>query len=316
MVKISLPSFRPSVGSLGFLSDIPNLNIGSIRVSSTNSLDVSKSLPDLPDSVFENLKTTLRTSPDPQATLRNTLSGRNLTPKQFAELQALRVNLPPASRADASKAGGVPYDQTAKTASRDTDLADPSNLKAGNKWAPVKYTVAGAVVLAGVIVTAKMISNALAGLKNNGKTFTIISLSNKDSSGNVILCKFKEAMNPNGVCPGDTLLFADTGTFLDGATYTVTIKRRSNFECEFEAEQRLAAEVKNKGTFVYHTTFSNQMDDQTTPPNPFDWLNNLFGGFGESLGAAALPVSIASGVCCALLCLFIIFMFVRRLTSP
>jgi hypothetical protein len=140
----------------------------------------------------------------------------------------------------------------------------------------------GAAVLGiGTYVTVRMMRDANEGAANDGKTYTIAEL--KNASTSTILCTFSPTIEPNGVVVGDSITFAGTGTVLDTKTYTITAEKTAHNEVEFTTTDRLAAPVKDLGTFVLHTSLENHMDHEAANaiPNPFDMLRDFFDGFGE-----------------------------------
>lgn len=293
--------------SLGF--KLPTLNVGDAAKSLPSNLRFGDAMPDVD---FGNLLKTLRGTTTKEG-LDNALSGLRgtISDAQYQKLLRTRTNIPAASADDAAKAGG----KTADNATRNSPDYDPANVKAGSKWSPMKLAAGGLVAAAAVVVTGKMLSKAKQGADNDGKEYTITSLTNNASTGNVILCKFKPSIEPSGIVINDTVTFKDTGTFLDGNMYTITEKRSSRFECMFEAEQRLTAEVKNKGTFILGTSFENHMDDQTTLPNPLAFLGGLGEKLQELFGNLAVPVTIGSGIISCIICLVLIITLINKLSG-
>lgn len=299
-------------GFKNILDGIPGIKVDGTNINSLPTLGTSKPVTNSQlDIIIKNIKN----SPDGGVTYaKNALTDVNLTPNQLGRLRAATVDAPPASSSVAKKAGGEPYDPAGKNASRDS-VTDPP--KSGDKWKPVKYVAGAAVVMTAVVLTVKMINNAKKGADNDGKKYTILSLSNLKNSGNMILCKYTPTIEPNGIVPGDTITFEGTGTFLDGNTYSITEKRSSKGECEFDADDRLKSEVKKKGTFTLHTNFENHLDDEANDTlNPFswlpDWLTNPFGGLTDSLGSVGTFFVISSSICSCILCIIMIIMLFRR----
>lgn len=288
------------------LDGISGLSAGGTGL---NSLRRTGDLRTLDNAEFDAIRKGIRDAPDPAAYARNALTNVNLTPKQLARLQTTRVNAPPASTAAAKNAGGVPYDAASKNASRDSY----DSVKAGDKWKPVKYVAGAAVVLTAVVLTTKMIKNAMKGAENDGKQYNILSLSNQKDTGNMILCKYTPSIEPNGIVAGDTITFEGTGTFLDGNTYSITKKRGAKTECEFEADDRLKEEVKKKGKLTLHTNFENHMDDEVNDTlNPFSGFPNPFQGLMDSLGSVGTFFVIASSISSCILCIVLMIMLLKR----
>jgi len=296
--SITLPKIGGTGGSKLNVIDIPDLNIKIDNVG-------------VPKNIFDNLKINF-SKIQTQAGAKNALEGiPSLTKEQYDTLMRTRTNIPFASADDAAKAGG----KTADNATRNSPDYDPANVKAGSKWSPMKLAAGGLVAAAAVVVTGKMLSKAKQGADNDGKEYTITSLTNNASTGNVILCKFKPSIEPSGIVINDTVTFKDTGTFLDGNMYTITEKRSSHFECMFEAEQRLTAEVKNKGTFILGTSFENHMDDQTTLPNPLAFLGGLGEKLQELFGNLAVRVTIGSGIISCIICLVLMITLISKISG-
>ena len=162
-----LRSLNFRVPKLNLADAIPNLNV---KIS-----DVA-----MPKLEYDTLAKNLRGVYTREGA-RNVIGNRAMTQAQFDQLLRTKTNIPAASADDAAKAGAKP----ASDATRNSPDFDPANVKAGSKWSPVKIIAAGAVATAAVIVTGKMLSKAKQGADNDGKTYTITSLSNKDSSGNI-----------------------------------------------------------------------------------------------------------------------------------
>jgi len=192
--------------------------------------------------------------------------------------------------------------------SREGGLA-PGDVKVGGKWKAAKNVLIGtatvAVVAAAVTVTALMLKKANDGAKNDGKTYNIKLLKNKSTSGNIVTCQFSPSIDPNGVVVGDSITISGTGTSLDGNDYTITTKTASHTTCEFDAGKRLTADVKDKGSFVLHTSFENQMDNQAKDLGSGigGFFSNIFQGlFGGLFGEAANIVGYMLIACCVLAC--------------
>lgn len=198
---------------------------------------------------------------------------------------------------------------TRNTAAEGTDLK--ATTKAGSKWSPVKYVAGIAIAAAAVTVTAFMLKKSIQGAANDGKSYNIISLTNKDSSNTTVICKYTPTVEPSGIVSGDSVTINGTGTFLDGNTYSIVNERKSHGECEFDASQRLTSNVQNKGTITLHTSFENHMDHQANNMNPLAWLGGLGEKLQELLGNLAVPVTIVSGILSCIICIVIIINLVR-----
>ena len=182
------------------------------------------------------------------------------------------------------------------------------SLKPGDVWKPL---VGAAVVGAGIYITATMLAKANKGAQNDGKTYTIKSLKNKSSTGTIVTCQFSPSIEPNGVVVGDSITISGTGTPLDGNDFTITTKTASHSTLEFDAGSRLSADVKDKGSFVLHTSFENQMDNQANNlgSGVGGFFSNLFQGlFGGIFGDLANVAGWGCLICCILImCLAIVF---------
>jgi hypothetical protein len=174
------------------------------------------------------------------------------------------------------------------------------NLTAGNAWKATKVVGGLTVVAAAVYITARMLKKAQDGANNDGKTYQIKSLKNKNSIGNTLVCTFTPAIEPNGVVLKDSITFSGTGTALDTNTYTITNKTTSHSTIEFEGPSRLASEVKNKGSFVLHTNMENQLDNQANEAGAGlgGFLNSLFGGIFGFAGEFAGAFGVGAIICC------------------
>lgn len=183
------------------------------------------------------------------------------------------------------------------------------NLKPGDVWKPL---VALTIVGAAVTITAIMLDKSNKGAQNDGKTYTIKLLKNKGTTGTTVTCQFSPSIEPNGVVVGDSITISGTGTPLDGNDYTISKKTASHSSLEFDAGSRLSADVKNKGSFVLHTSFENQMDNQANNLGSGlgGFFSNLFQGlFGGVFGDSAGIVGIGCIVCSFLIfCLAILLL--------
>jgi hypothetical protein len=174
--------------------------------------------------------------------------------------------------------------------SREAGSGWAKNFTAGNVWKATKITTVLTGVVITVYITAVMLNKAKKGAENDGKTYNITSIKNKDAFGNTITCTFSPAIEPNGVVVQDSITISGTGTALDGNSYTITKKTASHSTLEFDASARLSAEVKNKGSFVLHTSMENQLDNQAnelgTGIGGFfgDLFSGLFSGFAGAAG--------------------------------
>ena len=183
------------------------------------------------------------------------------------------------------------------------------NFTAGNAWKATKVVGGLTVVAIGVTITAVMLKKAADGAKNDGKTYNITSIKNKDTFGNTITCTFSPAIEPNGVVVQDSITISGTGTALDGNSYTITKKTASHSTLEFDASARLSAEVKNKGSFVLHTSMENQLDNQANELGSGlggffgDLLSGLFSGFAGA-GGILMIICIAIVVIMILVAIF------------
>jgi|694.fasta_scaffold01535_41 hypothetical protein len=294
------------LSGLRVLDEVPGLSLDGVGLT---NIPKTGDLRTLDNAGFDKIIQGARNAPDSLAYIKDALTNVNLTPKQLAKLQAARVNVPPASVNVAKNAGGEPYDTAGKNASRDSyDVARP-----GDKWKPVKYVAGAAVVLTAIILTAQMIKDAAKGAGNDGKQYNILSLSNQKDTGNMILCKYTPSIEPNGIVAGDTITFEGTDTFLDGNTYSITKKRGSKTECEFEADDRLKEEVKKKGKITLHTNFENHMDDEANDKfNPFSNFPNPFQGLLDSLGSVGTFFVISSIISSCILCVVLMIMLLKR----
>jgi hypothetical protein len=189
------------------------------------------------------------------------------------------------------------------------------DLKPGDVWKPL---VALTVVGAAVTITALMLDKANQGAQNDGKTYNIKLLKNKGSTGTTVTCQFSPSVDPNGVVVGDSITISGTGTPLDGNDYTITKKTASHSSLEFDAGSRLSADVKDKGSFVLHTSFENQMDNQAKDlgGGVGGFFSNLFQGiFGGVFGDSAGMVGIGCVVCSFLIICIVILLLVSKVTS-
>jgi hypothetical protein len=174
------------------------------------------------------------------------------------------------------------------------------NFTAKNAWKATKVVLGVTLVASAVYITARMLDKAKKGADNDGKTYNITSLRNKGSSGKTIICTFKPAIEPNGVVVDDSITFSGTGTSLDGNTYTIKKATSSHSTLEFEGTDRLASEVKNKGSFVLHTSMENQLDNQARELGSGfgSFLNSLFGGIFGFAGEFAGALGVGTIICC------------------
>jgi len=186
-------------------------------------------------------------------------------------------------------------------------------LSAGSKWTRAGAAAAGLGAVGAITVTAVMIDSAREGAANDGKTYNITLLKNKDATGTIVSCQFSPSIEPNGVVIDDSITIAGTGTSLDGKDYNITTKTTSHSTLEFDAGKRLDAEVNDKGTFVLHTSFENHMDDEANDigsgvggffSNIFD---GLFGGlFGDNAGVAGWGMVACCIMSCCMAILFLL----------
>jgi hypothetical protein len=179
------------------------------------------------------------------------------------------------------------------------------NFTAGNAWKATKVVLGVTVVAAGVTITAIMLDKAKKGADNNGKTYKITSIKNKDAFGNTITCTFSPAIEPNGVVVQDSITISGTGTALDGNSYTITKKTASHSTVEFDASARLSAEVKSKGSFVLNTSMENQLDNQANELGTGlgGFFGNLFSGLFSGLAGGAGILAI---ICIAIVVIMIL----------
>ena len=189
--------------------------------------------------------------------------------------------------------------------SREAGSGWAKNFTAGNAWKATKVVAGLTVVAAGVTITAIMLDKAKKGADNDGKTYKITSIKNKDAFGNTITCTFSPAIEPNGVVVKDSITISGTGTALDGNSYTITKKTASHSTLEFDASARLSAEVKNKGSFVLHTSMENQMDNQANELGTGlgGFFGNLFSGLFSGLAGGAGILAI---ICIAIVVIMIL----------
>ena len=189
--------------------------------------------------------------------------------------------------------------------SREAGSGWARNFTAGNAWKATKVVAGLTVVAAGVTITAIMLDKAKKGADNDGKTYKITSIKNKDAFGNTITCTFSPAIEPNGVVVKDSITISGTGTALDGNSYTITKKTASHSTLEFDASARLSAEVKNKGSFVLHTSMENQMDNQANELGTGlgGFFGNLFSGLFSGLAGGAGILAI---ICIAIVVIMIL----------
>jgi hypothetical protein len=203
--------------------------------------------------------------------------------------------------------------RNATVPSRDAGAAANSRLKPGDIWKPL---VGLAFVGAAVTITALMLKKANDGAKNNGKTYNIVSLKNKNTTGTIVTCQFTPSIEPNGVVVKDSITISGTGTALDGNEFTITTRTSSHSTLVFDAGSRLGSEIKNKGSFVLHTSFENQMDNQAKNlgGGVGGFFSNLFQGlFGGIFGDAAGLVGYALMACCCLICCIAIILLISKL---
>ena len=207
------------------------------------------------------------------------------------------------------------------SAAKDPNVPDVPSREAGSDWAKsltpgnlwkATKVVAGLTVVAGAVtITAIMLKKAKQGADNDGKTYQIKSIKNKAAIGNTIICSFSPSIEPNGVVVQDSITISGTGTSLDGNSYTITNKNPSHSMVEFDASARLSAEVKNKGSFVLHTSMENQLDNQANNLGEgiggffSNLLSGLFSGLAGGLGIFTI-------ICIAILAIILLIMIFKK----
>ena len=194
--------------------------------------------------------------------------------------------------------------------SREAGSDFAKNFTAGNAWKATKVVLGVTVVAGAVTITAMMLKKAADGAKNNGKTYQIKSIKNKDALGNTITCTFTPAIEPNGVVVKDSITISGTGTALDGNSYTITKKTASHSTVEFDASARLSAEVKSKGSFVLNTSMENQLDNQANElgTGVGGFFGNLFSGLFAGLSGG---LGILAIICIFIICIMLLFLLLK-----